>query len=484
MQNQYERAQRFFAADMSSALKMLTDAYGADALLLSSRRVGSGVEVIGMPPGGEAPPQDSGRTSPAVPVQHSERRVGERRSSERRAVSADQDDAGASSGDDQGADRRRRDFGDTLAKLSEQHADLLSQRDTEPGALRRAAAELAQRIGLPAESGAAGERAESLFAPGVAPGAAPAQAAEGSADDVRGELRALREVLGDALATQDSALPGPARYMVLRRLAAMGLSPAVGKALVEAAADGEFDEADVPGLWSACRDRLAALLPLLEQDVLAGGGVFALTGPSGSGKSSLAAALLARAVSRREHGELAIFYTPGAQNPTLAELAGLAAVPYIALRGDAPLNQQLAAQAQRRCVLVDTAGQSRWLANGWREQAEALGLREILAMPATGEQRYLRDMLAEYRSPLTFCAALTFYQRAGNIGALLSLLLSERLALALAASDPLLPEKLRQPDASWLLQELGFALACEPDDALLAPLVTEPAEAQADAAMR
>ena len=43
-------AKRFIASDMAKAMRKLSEAFGADALILSSRKVANGVEVVGAPP--------------------------------------------------------------------------------------------------------------------------------------------------------------------------------------------------------------------------------------------------------------------------------------------------------------------------------------------------------------------------------------------------------------------------------------------------
>ncbi|MGB5326318.1 MAG: hypothetical protein WBN40_12965 [Pseudomonadales bacterium] len=524
MQDKAKGAQRFFAADMGGALKQLTDAFGADALLLSSRRVGKGVEVVGMPPQQDVALHHVNALAASL---HSERRVAERRNTaderrrraERRDVSAKQaPGAGhsttqaaaqpaerrvASSGALQPGATQRLQFGATLARLSSEHAGLLdpsAQAGSNPAAgIRRAASAIAAHLaGFGADHHADAAVKPAANAETVAcaslPGDSPTRSGhtgsgftssshnggpETAADsDIQVELRALRAMLEASLAVPRDALlvPTPERYLVQHRLAAMGLSESICKALVESVA-GSAEGVDggaegVAALWSACRERLALLLPLLERDPFAGGGLFALVGPAGAGKSSLLAALLARAVAAREHDNTAICYVEGARDTRIVELAGLAGIPCTPLRIGDSLQAQLAAGTSRRTVFIDTPSNLQEITVRWRSDADALQLRELLVLPATGERRYLRDALQRYRTRRTLGCALTFFQRAQGIGEVLSLLLSERLPLALVASAALLPEHLLRPDAGFLLQRLGFASSCSDDTGLLAPIVT------------
>ena len=71
------KEKRFVAANMMQAMRKLTEAFGADAILLSSRRIETGVEVIGLPPGEKPSRTDFSKL-------HSDRRHGDRRSRGRR----------------------------------------------------------------------------------------------------------------------------------------------------------------------------------------------------------------------------------------------------------------------------------------------------------------------------------------------------------------------------------------------------------------
>ncbi|NNC55855.1 MAG: hypothetical protein HKO07_09070, partial [Pseudomonadales bacterium] len=140
MQDNHEGAQRFYARDMGAAMKMLSDAFGADALLLSSRRVGNGVEIVGLPPG-DARRRDvhsrDGTSRDGKPGDASERRRSDRRRSDRRSAGAARAATSASLGGagnaapfkqdaspfQQDAPQRKQ-FGDTLAQLSSEHAAL------------------------------------------------------------------------------------------------------------------------------------------------------------------------------------------------------------------------------------------------------------------------------------------------------------------------------------------------------------------------
>ena len=88
--------QKFVAPDMGSALRMLADTLGSDAILLSSRKVNNGVEVIAMPPGATPAQGD-------YQAMHTERRSNDRRRTPERRRRATVASSGANAEQEQQA---------------------------------------------------------------------------------------------------------------------------------------------------------------------------------------------------------------------------------------------------------------------------------------------------------------------------------------------------------------------------------------------
>ena len=89
MQTHNTNEQRIVAADMSRALRKLSEQLGPDAVLLSSRKLANGVEIIALPAGAKP-------SSENFSAMHSDRRTGDRRAKERRS---DADEATVKSND-------------------------------------------------------------------------------------------------------------------------------------------------------------------------------------------------------------------------------------------------------------------------------------------------------------------------------------------------------------------------------------------------
>ncbi len=118
--------------------------------------------------------------------------------------------------------------------------------------------------------------------------------------EVQNEIKSLRGLLLNQLsgmAWETESKSHPVRTRLLQRLIALGLSPVLAKKLCEEVEDTE--EFDV--MWRQALGKLSHKLPVIDNGVLKTGGVMALVGPTGVGKTTTIAKLAARFVL--QHGK-------------------------------------------------------------------------------------------------------------------------------------------------------------------------------------
>jgi len=319
------------------------------------------------------------------------------------------------------------------------------------------------------------------FAPRIE--SAPAPAAAGDAK-LYEELRAMRGLVERQLATlawSEEARRHPLRAQVMRELLSAGFSAPLGRKVSAALpeAQGAPQGAAFARTW--LRTVLARNLRCATEadNLVERGGVYALVGPTGVGKTTTVAKLAARCVVRFGAQRLALVttdsYRIGAQDQ-LRIYARILGVPVHAVQDAAGLEQALHTLADRHLVLIDTVGMGQRDAR-LSEQIELLGaprvaqrpVRRVLLLNAASQVETLEDVVQAYgRGAALDAAILTKLDEARRPGAALDCAMRHRLALAFVTDGQRVPEDIRLPVAAELVEQAlagaadsSFALADE-----------------------
>jgi flagellar biosynthesis protein FlhF len=474
---------RFQAASTREALREVRDALGADALILSNRRLPSGgVELVAMIESGVEPTVLPAPFPPRAEVEPHRR-------------SAIDAYAQASLADD----------GDEPAVV-------------RPGPLARGQrpapwpplqAPVGSRAPAPATATATAPVAPSsgnphADTPGAAPAAiaAPAAAAPAAARDagaigeIAAEVRSLRALVEHQLAGfawGERSRRSPVQTEVMRRLLAAGFSTLLARELAEAVcsevpAPSDGPAAAAPGpagalpagttpaapgsatpaspgtpvdiAWRQVRALLFERLKSLLQpvDPCDQGGVFALVGPTGVGKTTTVAKLAARCVLARGASSAALLTTDGFRIGALDQLriyGRILGVPVIAVRDEPELQMTLGDLASRHLTLIDTVGMSqrdRRLA----EQAallsgEGRAVQRVLLLCAAASGSTLEDVATRYAGSGLDGCILTKIDEAVSLGGVLDIVLRHRLRVYFVTNGQRVPEDLHLPNPLYLI---------------------------------
>ena len=174
------------------------------------------------------------------------------------------------------------------------------------------------------------------------------------------EVRIIKELLERQLAGfawGEMAREAPARAQLLAEMLGAGFSGSLARRLVQEMAGDINHEEGRKWLTAAINRRLRTLSS--EADFIDRGGVYALVGPTGVGKTTTTAKLAARCVVRYGPDSLALLTTDGYRigaHEQLRIYGRILGVPVFVVRDAEDLRRTLADLHGKHMVLIDTMG--------------------------------------------------------------------------------------------------------------------------------
>ncbi|HHQ68750.1 MAG TPA: flagellar biosynthesis protein FlhF, partial [Halothiobacillaceae bacterium] len=213
--------------------------------------------------------------------------------------------------------------------------------------------------------------------------------------------------------------------------------------------------------------QLGKQIRISRPDPVEGGGVYALVGPTGVGKTTTLAKLAARAVLHRGREHVALISTDrfriGAQEQ-LRNYARILNVPLHVARDEDHLKQLIEAVSDRHLVLIDTAGTSqRDLAMIERLDAlvgAGLAVRRLLVLSANAQYPAMEDAKRQFAQLDLHGVVLTKLDETVLLGGALAALVrpfgndqNNCLPLVCAGVGQRVPEDIWFPNGSDLIKQ-------------------------------
>ncbi len=471
---------RFTARTSREALALVRQAFGDDAVVMSTKPCAGGVEVLAMAPESLQQIERLGATAttvrqPSIPLPRPGDRLEPSLDGGDPEVAADVKTLEMSTLSFQDFVRermlRRRSAElATAAAAAEPRASAappmvapieaararLGTVHREPPVLRE---ELTPAAVAQSATVQAPQPAPLAFAPPPRPAAptvaTPALAPRGEQIEMLSELRSMRGMIEQrfgALAFMEKLQRQPRQALLAQRLLDTGFSPALIRKLVDGLPD------DVEELsWAA--SVLERNLPTAERDSALEdvGGVYALIGATGVGKTTSTAKLAAAFAARHGASQLGLItldaYRVGAHEQ-LRTYGRILGVPVHTAHDRASLEDLLDLLSGKKMVLIDTAGMAQ-RDSRTRELLDMLGHRAIhrlLVVNASAQGETIEDQLAAYGASSCRGVILSKMDEAVKLGPALDSMIRHKLTVVAVANGQRVPEDWHRLSANALMQ--------------------------------
>ncbi len=293
-------------------------------------------------------------------------------------------------------------------------------------------------------------------------------------EEIAKEVRILRSMVEGqlaGLAWSDMQRRDPIKLEVMRHLLAVGHGPLLSRQLVAAMPTG----LDMLKGMRWIKNVLAKNLKTVTaaDELVEKGGIYALVGPTGIGKTTTIAKLAARYTLKHGAYNLALLttdsYRIGAHDQ-LRIYGRILGVPVYTVRDDADLEVTLKELQNKHLILIDTVGMSQRDERVEEQKsflcASHIPVKRILLLNATVQGPTLEDIIRAHQGDSLEGCILTKMDESLNIASALDVIIRHRLALHYVTNGQRVPEDLHLANALYLTDrslrlvqdESGFSL--------------------------
>jgi flagellar biosynthesis protein FlhF len=391
------KIKRFFAPDMRQAIKMVREELGSDAVILSNKNVEGGVEIVA-----------------ARDYDEQQIQVGLQQQEKKRVIREE-------------------------AKIESFSKPVRQQ----PPMQNRVTAIVKKP--LPIKNEAPRQKIEWSQEPALV--------------EMKQELKQIRRVIDARLSESDwvsGARANPVRIELLKRLRNVGFSTEVSLEVVGCLNEQDDTESGLRRM----QQRLANQLPIANDNFLEHGGVVALVGPTGVGKTTTIAKLAARYRLKYGSKQIALVTTDNYRIGAFEQLSTygrILGVPVRAASTPEELDNVLNSFIDRKLVLIDTAGMGP--RDNRLSQQFALfnecqtAIKSYLVLSAATQTKGLDEAIRIFHGFDPQSCILTKTDEAFSLGAAVSSLIKSQLPLAWITDGQQVPEDLHMAHPNRLLNE-------------------------------
>ncbi|WP_305906671.1 flagellar biosynthesis protein FlhF [Methylomarinum sp. Ch1-1] len=445
------KIKRFFAPDIRKAMKMVKEELGADAVIMSNRSVDGGVEIVA------ARDFDEQVIHNRLKKQTTESNAGVERKS-----------AGFASFDNSdkplhviSSSRKKRPDGTIPESPIRRNMDQYlgyaekmqvasrqqSQKASDQRQVKANKAEISRPDPQP--------RQASVTAP------RPEISVEQIMQEVRGEMRKQISGLTSLIDAKLEALNGPVeqpgqpvRLELLRHLADMGFSRKLSAKIANRL--GSHKETGLA--LEKAQEMLARITPIADDQLLEQGGVAALVGPTGVGKTTTIAKIAAQFILKHGPRQVALITTDNYRigaHEQLNTYGRILDVPVRVANNAEELRRHIQSFADKRLILIDTAGMSQRdmrLAEQIKTlQYDDMPIKTYLVMSAATQYKALSETIEAFQQYQPQAGILTKLDESVAQGSAISAIIEYQLPLSFLTDGQQVPEDIHIPEAESLI---------------------------------
>ncbi|MFT6153561.1 MAG: flagellar biosynthesis protein FlhF [Bermanella sp.] len=301
-------------------------------------------------------------------------------------------------------------------------------------------------------------------------------------DDVRNELNDLKEMLmatANAYATPSPVKPvvhsagqninTPASFIwkkyspantlqakLWRRFENMGFDEWLNYQLVNHLDNNQDEKTS----WQACLKDLTQHISISPSDRLKRGGIFALVGPTGAGKTTTIAKMAVRFTLEHENAKVGLITMDNyrlAAHDQLRTLGQIMGVPVQVVDQDHSVSQCIEDLKGCDLILIDTAGltpEHPMLQYQLDQLVKLKGtVQTLLTLPATNNSRVLRKVFNTYKGANLAGCVVTKVDEASSLGDVISVLLETGLNLSYSTDGQRIPDDIQVASAKGLVKQ-------------------------------
>ncbi len=266
--------------------------------------------------------------------------------------------------------------------------------------------------------------------------------------EMRQEIRVLHQLLEQqlsGLAWGELSRQQPHRTELLSQLLDFGFGPDLCLRLADAVAK----EPDRDHAWRLALETLGRGLSVTHDDILTQGGIAALIGPTGVGKTTTIAKLAARYNQRHGLGHVALITTDSYRIGAYEQLCTFGMImetPVRLVSTAQELQDAINSFAEKTLILIDTAGMSQRdvrLSKQFALLSHTPRIRSYLVLAANAQHSVLRETAAAFAQVPLSGAILTKVDETTRMGAALSVVHEKALPLAYISNGQRVPEDLQ-----------------------------------------